>query len=161
MKERLKHLGADEVFTESQLAVKNVKDMLVYMNNQCFFTVTVAFSKPSRIYSYFLLLIMITSNSRELCLNLPWDLIVLVAMHLLWFLNFWGCDTNLTSTSFCASLPLFTVLKVIVASFLFDRNGGTMVTYGGMSKKPVTASTSAFIFKVILYNYCVVEHPED
>ncbi|WJX38081.1 hypothetical protein P8452_25777 [Trifolium repens] len=28
--------------------------------------------------------------------------------------------------------------------------GGTMVTYGGMSKKPVTASTSAFIFKLTI-----------
>ncbi|XP_031485951.1 enoyl-[acyl-carrier-protein] reductase, mitochondrial [Nymphaea colorata] len=27
------------------------------------------------------------------------------------------------------------------------RHGGTMVTYGGMSKKPVTVSTSSFIFK--------------
>nr|WLQ69698.1 NFY protein [Zingiber officinale] len=30
----------------------------------------------------------------------------------------------------------------------FLRDGGTMVTYGGMSKKPVTVSTSLFIFKV-------------
>ncbi|XP_056855845.1 enoyl-[acyl-carrier-protein] reductase, mitochondrial isoform X2 [Raphanus sativus] len=29
----------------------------------------------------------------------------------------------------------------------FLREGGTMVTYGGMSKKPVTVSTTAFIFK--------------
>uniref|UniRef100_A0A0E0J5Q9 Uncharacterized protein n=1 Tax=Oryza nivara TaxID=4536 RepID=A0A0E0J5Q9_ORYNI len=29
----------------------------------------------------------------------------------------------------------------------FLRQGGTMVTYGGMSKKPVTVSTSSFIFK--------------
>ncbi|XVF20173.1 hypothetical protein REPUB_Repub11eG0175300 [Reevesia pubescens] len=28
-----------------------------------------------------------------------------------------------------------------------DRQGGTMVTYGGMSKKPITVSTSSFIFK--------------
>ncbi|EPS60461.1 hypothetical protein M569_14344, partial [Genlisea aurea] len=27
------------------------------------------------------------------------------------------------------------------------RQGGTMVTYGGMSKKPITISTSSFIFK--------------
>ncbi|KAF0893546.1 hypothetical protein E2562_026681 [Oryza meyeriana var. granulata] len=30
------------------------------------------------------------------------------------------------------------------------RQGGTMVTYGGMSKKPVTVSTSSFIFKLYL-----------
>ncbi|GLJ54118.1 hypothetical protein SUGI_1158950 [Cryptomeria japonica] len=29
----------------------------------------------------------------------------------------------------------------------FLRQGGTMVTYGGMSKKPITVSTSSFIFK--------------
>lgn len=29
----------------------------------------------------------------------------------------------------------------------FLRQGGTMVTYGGMAKKPVTVSTSSFIFK--------------
>ena len=33
-------------------------------------------------------------------------------------------------------------------NFIPCRQGGTMVTYGGMSKKPVTVSTSAFIFKV-------------
>ncbi len=26
-----------------------------------------------------------------------------------------------------------------------------MVTYGGMSKKPITVSTSSFIFKVIMF----------
>lgn len=28
-----------------------------------------------------------------------------------------------------------------------------MVTYGGMSKKPITVSTSSFIFKVILVSF--------
>lgn len=28
-----------------------------------------------------------------------------------------------------------------------------MVTYGGMSKKPITVSTSSFIFKVILASF--------
>lgn len=32
--------------------------------------------------------------------------------------------------------------------FFVSRQGGTMVTYGGMSKKPITVSTSSFIFKV-------------
>lgn len=32
-------------------------------------------------------------------------------------------------------------------TFVFSQ-GGTMVTYGGMSKKPITVSTSSFIFKV-------------
>lgn len=32
----------------------------------------------------------------------------------------------------------------------FFRRGGTMVTYGGMSKKPITVSTTSFIFKVSL-----------
>ncbi|PPR80786.1 hypothetical protein GOBAR_AA39930 [Gossypium barbadense] len=80
VKERLKALGADEVFTESQLEVKNVKSLL--------------------------------SNIPEPALGLN-----CVGGH-------------------AASL----VLK-------FLRQGGTMVTYGGMSKKPVTVSTSSFIFK--------------
>lgn len=29
-----------------------------------------------------------------------------------------------------------------------------MVTYGGMSKKPVTVSTSSFIFKVSQFDFC-------
>ncbi|XVE59149.1 hypothetical protein DITRI_Ditri05aG0022500 [Diplodiscus trichospermus] len=80
VKERLKALGADEVFTESQLDVKNVKGLL--------------------------------SNIPEPALGF----------------NCVGGNA--------ASL----VLK-------FLRQGGTMVTYGGMSKKPVTVSTSSFIFK--------------
>ncbi|XP_022730236.1 enoyl-[acyl-carrier-protein] reductase, mitochondrial [Durio zibethinus] len=80
VKERLKALGADEVFTESQLEVKNVKGLL--------------------------------SNVPEPTLGF----------------NCVGGNA--------ASL----VLK-------FLRQGGTMVTYGGMSKKPITVSTSSFIFK--------------
>ncbi|XVF20171.1 hypothetical protein REPUB_Repub11eG0175300 [Reevesia pubescens] len=80
VKERLKALGADEVFTESQLEVKNIKGLL--------------------------------SNIPEPALGF----------------NCVGGNT--------ASL----VLK-------FLRQGGTMVTYGGMSKKPITVSTSSFIFK--------------
>ncbi|XP_021278044.1 enoyl-[acyl-carrier-protein] reductase, mitochondrial [Herrania umbratica] len=80
VKERLKALGADEVFTESQLEVKNVKGLL--------------------------------SNIPEPTLGF----------------NCIGGNA--------ASL----VLK-------FLRQGGTMVTYGGMSKKPITVSTSLFIFK--------------
>ncbi|XP_057548911.1 enoyl-[acyl-carrier-protein] reductase, mitochondrial isoform X1 [Amaranthus tricolor] len=80
VKERLKYLGADEVFTESQLVVKNVKDMLGTL------------PEPA--------------------------------------LGF-NCVGGNAST--------------LVLKFL--RSGGTMVTYGGMSKKPVTTSTSAFIFK--------------
>ncbi|NP_001295609.1 probable trans-2-enoyl-CoA reductase, mitochondrial [Jatropha curcas] len=79
-KETLKKLGADEVFTESQLEVKNVKGLLT---------------------------------------NLPEPA-----------LGFNCVGGN------AASL----VLK-------FLRQGGTMVTYGGMSKKPVTVSTSSFTFK--------------
>lgn len=79
-KEKLKKLGADEVYTESQLDVKNVKSLL--------------------------------GNVPEPALGF----------------NCVGGNA--------ASL----VLK-------FLRQGGTMVTYGGMSKKPITVSTSAFIFK--------------
>ncbi|KAL7588084.1 enoyl-[acyl-carrier-protein] reductase, mitochondrial [Lactuca sativa] len=79
-KEKLKKLGADVVFTESQLDVKNVKGFLD---------------------------------------NLPEPA-----------LGFNCVGGN------AASL----VLK-------FLRQGGTMVTYGGMAKKPVTVSTSSFIFK--------------
>lgn len=80
VKERLKKLGADEVYTESQLEVKNVKSLLADI------------PEPA--------------------------------------LGFNCVGGN------AASL----VLK-------FLRQGGTMVTYGGMSKKPVTVSTSSFIFK--------------
>lgn len=79
-KQKLKQLGADEVFTESQLDIKNVKALLS------------ALPEPS------------------LGLN---------------------CVGG-NAASF--------ILK-------FLRQGGTMVTYGGMSKKPVTVSTSSFIFK--------------
>ena len=38
MKESLKNLGADEVFTENELEVKNVKSLLVYiMTRYCCF----------------------------------------------------------------------------------------------------------------------------
>ncbi|XP_061352037.1 enoyl-[acyl-carrier-protein] reductase, mitochondrial [Gastrolobium bilobum] len=80
VKERLKNLGADEVFTENELEVKNVKSLLD------------GIPEPA--------------------------------------LGFNCVGGN------AASL----VLK-------FLRHGGTMVTYGGMSKKPVTVSTSSFIFK--------------
>ncbi|KAI7744292.1 hypothetical protein M8C21_031070 [Ambrosia artemisiifolia] len=79
-KEKLKKLGADQVYTESQLNVKDVKSLL--------------------------------DNVPEPALGF----------------NCVGGNA--------ASL----VLK-------FLRQGGTMVTYGGMSKKPITVSTSSFIFK--------------
>ncbi|EEF32141.1 enoyl-[acyl-carrier-protein] reductase, mitochondrial [Ricinus communis] len=79
-KEFLKELGADEVFTEGQLAVKNVKGLLTNL------------PEPALGFN------CVGGNSASL------------------------------------------VLK-------FLRQGGTMVTYGGMSKKPVTVSTSSFIFK--------------
>ncbi|KAK6271880.1 PREDICTED: probable trans-2-enoyl-CoA reductase, mitochondrial isoform X1 [Theobroma cacao] len=91
VKERLKAFGADEVFTESQLEVKNVKGLLV---------------------SSFMDTLLLISNIPEPTLGF----------------NCVGGNA--------ASL----VLK-------FLRQGGTMVTYGGMSKKPITVSTSSFIFK--------------
>ncbi|ERM95704.1 hypothetical protein AMTR_s00023p00227380 [Amborella trichopoda] len=81
VKNRLKKLGADDVFTESQLEVKNIKSLL--------------------------------GNLSEPVLGF-----------------------NCTGGN-AASLVL-----------RFLRQGGTMVTYGGMSKKPITVSTSSFIFKV-------------
>ncbi|PKI55891.1 hypothetical protein CRG98_023707 [Punica granatum] len=78
--EMLKKLGADEVFTESQLEVKNVKSLLGNV------------SEPA--------------------------------------LGFNCVGGNAAS---------------LVMKFL--RQGGAMVTYGGMSKKPITVSTSSFIFK--------------
>ncbi|KAL2899329.1 Enoyl-[acyl-carrier-protein] reductase mitochondrial [Bienertia sinuspersici] len=80
VKDKLKKLGADEVFTESQLEVKKVKDLLGTL------------PEPA------LGLNCVGGNSATLILK-------------------------------------------------FLRNEGTMVTYGGMSKKPVTVSTSSFIFK--------------
>ncbi|XP_022870175.1 enoyl-[acyl-carrier-protein] reductase, mitochondrial [Olea europaea var. sylvestris] len=79
-KEKLKNLGADQVFTESQLEVKNVKSLLADI------------PEPA--------------------------------------LGFNCVGGN------AASL----VLK-------FLKQSGIMVTYGGMSKKPITVSTSSFIFK--------------
>ncbi|KAJ6964200.1 hypothetical protein NC652_002467 [Populus alba x Populus x berolinensis] len=79
-REMLKRLGADEVFTESQLEVKNIKGLLTNL------------PEPALGFN------CVGGNSASL------------------------------------------VLK-------FLRHGGTMVTYGGMSKKPITASTSSFIFK--------------
>lgn len=79
-KANLKQLGADEVYTESQLEVKNVRGLLG---------------------------------------NIPEPV-----------LGFNCVGGN------AASL----ILK-------FLKQGGTMVTYGGMSKKPITVSTSSFIFK--------------
>lgn len=80
VKENLKKLGADEVFTESQLELKNVKSLLADI------------PEPA--------------------------------------LGFNCIGGNAASS----------ILK-------FLKNGGTMVTYGGMSKKPVAVSTSSFIFK--------------
>lgn len=80
VKEKIKKLGADLVYTESQLSMKNIKSLLG---------------------------------------DIP-------EPHI--GFNCVGGDS--------ASL----VLKLL-------RQGGTMVTYGGMSKKPITISTSSFIFK--------------
>ncbi|XP_072975276.1 enoyl-[acyl-carrier-protein] reductase, mitochondrial [Typha angustifolia] len=80
VKEKLKMLGADEVYTGSQLEVKNVKSLLGGL--------------PEPILGF-------------------------------------NCVGGESAT--------------LVLKFL--RQGGTMVTYGGMSKKPITASTSSFIFK--------------
>ncbi|CAN4119020.1 unnamed protein product [Withania somnifera] len=79
-KENLKQLGADEVYTESQLEVKNVRGLLG---------------------------------------DIPEPV-----------LGFNCVGGNAASV----------ILK-------FLKQGGTMVTYGGMSKKPITVSTSSFIFK--------------
>lgn len=79
-KEKLRKLGADEVYTESQLDAKNIKILL--------------------------------SDVPEPTLG-------------------FNCVGGSASSL---------ILKIL-------RKGGTMVTYGGMSKKPVTASTSSFIFK--------------
>ncbi|KAJ9548145.1 hypothetical protein OSB04_020688 [Centaurea solstitialis] len=91
-KEKLKKLGADEVYTESQLDIKNVKSLLLGLLTHFSF--------------------MFKGNVPEPVLGF----------------NCVGGNA--------ASL----VLK-------FLRQGGTMVTYGGMSKKPVTVSTSSLIFK--------------
>ncbi|KAF3329934.1 putative trans-2-enoyl-CoA reductase [Carex littledalei] len=80
VKEKLKKLGADAVFTENQLDIKNIKGLLGDLPEP-----TLGFN-------------CVGGNAATL------------------------------------------VLK-------FLRQGGTMVTYGGMSKKPITVSTSSFIFK--------------
>ncbi|KAJ6793648.1 putative alcohol dehydrogenase superfamily protein isoform X2 [Iris pallida] len=80
VKEKLKRLGANEVYTESQLEVKNVKNLLGDL------------PEPALGFN------CIGGNAASLVLR-------------------------------------------------FLRQRGTMVTYGGMSKKPITVSTSSFIFK--------------
>ncbi|KAG9154162.1 hypothetical protein Leryth_000639 [Lithospermum erythrorhizon] len=114
VKVKLMKLGADEVYTESQLGLKNVKSLLMWH--------LVCYSTPSNILplfeemennSYCLLVVDIDED------DIPEP-----------SLGFNCVGGN------AASL----VLK-------FLRAGGTMVTYGGMSKKPVTVSTSSFIFK--------------
>ncbi|KAF3627218.1 putative trans-2-enoyl-CoA reductase, mitochondrial [Capsicum annuum] len=120
-KENLKQLGADEVYTESQLDVKNVRGLLSYV-------VPVAGGRwqVSR---------GISRGARKLARtprlsgkngteggNIPEPI-----------LGFNCVGGN------AASL----ILK-------FLKQGGTMVTYGGMSKKPITVSTSSFIFKASL-----------
>ncbi|KAL8236540.1 hypothetical protein R6Q59_017621 [Mikania micrantha] len=96
-KEKLKKLGADEVYTESQLNVKNVKGFL--------------------------------SDAAEPVLG-------------------FNCVGGNAATL---------VLKIL-------GHGGTMVTYGGMSKRPVTVSTSSFIFKELsltgfyLQNWMTLDH---
>ncbi|KAG2622562.1 hypothetical protein PVAP13_3KG000064 [Panicum virgatum] len=79
-KDKLKQLGADEVFMESQLDMKNVKSLLG------------ALPEPALGFN------CVGGNAASLLLK-------------------------------------------------FLRQGGTMVTYGGMSKRPVTVPTSYFIFK--------------
>jgi len=81
-KDKLKQLGADEVFMESQLDMKNVKSLLG------------ALPEPALGFN------CVGGNAASLLLK-------------------------------------------------FLRQGGTMVTYGGMSKRPVTIPTSYFIFKDI------------
>ncbi|KAL6566669.1 hypothetical protein OROMI_015073 [Orobanche minor] len=80
VKQKLKKLGADEVFTQNQLEVKNLKSLLADIPEP-----TLGFN----------------------CVG--------------------GSAASL-------------VLKCL-------KHGGTMVTYGGMSKKPITVSTSSLIFK--------------
>ncbi|OIS95674.1 PREDICTED: probable trans-2-enoyl-CoA reductase, mitochondrial isoform X1 [Nicotiana attenuata] len=82
VKEKLMKLGADIVFTESELDVKSIKSLLD---------------------------------------DIPQPLLGL------------NCIGGNAATL---------VIKLL-------RQGGTMVTYGGMSKKPITISTSSFIFKDI------------
>ncbi|KAI8573800.1 hypothetical protein RHMOL_Rhmol01G0303700 [Rhododendron molle] len=109
VKDKLKKLGADEVYTESQLEVKNVKALLVSLSTYHRFDVLI-----------YLSVVLFILTSLEFCkANIPEPA-----------LGFNCVGGN------AASL----VLK-------FLRQGGTMVTYGGMSKKPITVSTSSFIFK--------------
>ncbi|XP_078430130.1 polyketide synthase, enoylreductase family protein [Wolffia australiana] len=82
VKDRLRRLGADKVFTESQLDVKEVKGLLGDL--------------PEPVLGF-------------------------------------NCVGGTSAT---------TVLRLL-------RQGGTMVTYGGMAKKPVSVSTSQLIFKDI------------
>ena len=45
----------------------------------------------------------------------------------------------------------YALLTECDSSNSYCREGGTMVTYGGMAKKPITLSTGPLIFKVFLY----------
>ncbi|KAM9034157.1 enoyl-[acyl-carrier-protein] reductase, mitochondrial isoform X2 [Sarcophilus harrisii] len=48
-----------------------------------------------------------------------------------------------------AVIQIAAALGLRTVNVVRDRHGGTMVTYGGMAKQPVTASVSSFIFKDI------------
>ncbi|GJX41802.1 enoyl-[acyl-carrier-protein] reductase, mitochondrial [Tanacetum coccineum] len=96
VKEKLKNLGADKVYTESQLELKNVKSVLGDV------------PEPALGFN------CVGGNAASLVLK---------------FLRHGGFG---------------------LASGQCFWHGGTMVTYGGMAKKPITVSTSSFKFKDLL-----------
>lgn len=64
---------------------------------------------------------------------------------------------TLTFTSFTFTIPSpFAISFFIFSQFKLTLNsrGGTMVTYGGMSLKPVTVPSSAFIFNDVNLRVC-------
>lgn len=92
-----------------------------------------------------IIIIIIFACCRGIHLNLFWVWTALVAMLLLWWSNSWS------EISFNFKIIISDKWLIINFNYMFFfRQGGTMVTYGGMSKEPVTISTSNFIFKVSL-----------
>ncbi|KAK6926860.1 Alcohol dehydrogenase-like, C-terminal [Dillenia turbinata] len=119
VREQLKKLGADEVFTDNQLEIKNVKSLLLRH--------LISYLLFGSFYTYRINPMELTS----------------IGTHLLYWVV-----TNVPG-QFAEPALGFNRIGGNAATFVmkFLRQEGTMVTYGGMSKKPVTVSTSSFIFK--------------
>jgi hypothetical protein len=89
VKEKLKNLGADEVFTESQLEVKNVKGLLVLsFIDSLWLILSYLLGRGHELFKSDVFNFTFHEYARLIYPNLLWDLTVSVEMLLLWFSNF-------------------------------------------------------------------------